>query len=103
MVNGVTGAAGRLISAVQDAVGNAIDGAKKLLGIHSPSRVFREIGRYTMQGAALGVDDDADLLVNSTDDAMRGMISTAQDIAMPGQRRIGRYQLAGREPAIHHR
>jgi phage-related protein len=83
MVNGVTGAAGRLISAVQGAVGNAIDGAKKLLGIHSPSRVFREIGRYTMQGAALGVDDNADLLVNSTDDAMRGMISTAQDIAMP--------------------
>lgn len=84
MVNGVTGAAGRLISAVEGAVGNAIDGAKRLLGIHSPSRVFREIGRYTMQGAALGVDDDADLLVNSTDNAMRGMISTAQDIAVPG-------------------
>lgn len=84
MVNGVTGAAGRLISAVKGAVGNAIDGAKSLLGIHSPSRVFREIGRYTMQGAALGVDDDADLLVNSTDNAMRGMISTAQDIAVPG-------------------
>ena len=80
MVNGVTGAAGRLISAVQGAVGNAIDGAKKLLGIHSPSRVFRKIGRYTMQGAALGVDDDADLLLQSTDNAMRGMISTAQDV-----------------------
>ena len=84
MVNGVTGAAGRLIDSVKGAVGNAIDGAKKLLGIKSPSRVFRKIGQYTMQGAALGVDDDADLLVNSTDDAMRGMISTAQDIAVPG-------------------
>lgn len=83
MVNGVTGAAGRLIGAVKGAVGNAIDGAKKLLGIHSPSRVFREIGRYTMQGAALGVDDDADMLRESTDDAMRGMISTAQDIDWP--------------------
>lgn len=84
MVNGVTGAAGKLIGAVKDAVGNAIDGAKRLLGIHSPSRVFREIGRYTMQGAALGVDDDADVLLRSTDNAMRGMISTAQDIAVPG-------------------
>ena len=83
MVNGVTGAAGRLIGAVKGAVGNAIDGAKKLLGIHSPSRVFREIGRYTMQGAALGVDDDADMLRESTDDALRGMISTAQDIGWP--------------------
>ena len=83
MINGVTGAAGRLIGAVKGAVGNAIDGAKKLLGIHSPSRVFREIGRYTMQGAALGVDDDADMLRESTDDAMRGMISTARDIDVP--------------------
>lgn len=84
LVNGVTGAAGRLISAVKDAVGNAIEGAKNLLGIHSPSRVFRKIGQYTMQGAALGVDDDADVLLKSTDNAMRGMISTARDITVPG-------------------
>lgn len=84
MVNGVTGAASRLIDSVKGAVDDAIDGAKKLLGIHSPSRVFRKIGQYTMQGAALGVDDDADVLLRSTDSAMRGMISTAQDVAMPG-------------------
>lgn len=84
MVNGVTSAAGRLIDSVKGAVGDAINGAKNLLGIHSPSRVFRKIGQYTMQGAALGVDDDADVLLRSTDNAMRGMISTAQDIAMPG-------------------
>lgn len=84
MVKGVTGAAGRLIDSVKGAVGDAIDAAKNLLGIHSPSRVFREIGRYTMRGAALGVDDDADVLSRSTDNAMRGMISTAQDIAIPG-------------------
>lgn len=83
MVNGVTSAASSLIDSVKGAVGDAIDGAKNLLGIHSPSRVFREIGQYTMQGAALGVDDDADVLLRSTDNAMRGMISTAQDIAMP--------------------
>ena len=80
LVNGVTGAAGKLIDAVKGAVGNAIDAAKNLLGIKSPSRVFRKIGQYTMQGAALGVDDDAGLLLKSTDNAMRGMISTAQDI-----------------------
>lgn len=84
MVKGVTSAAGRLIDSVKGAVNDAINAAKNLLGIHSPSRVFREIGQYTMQGAALGVDDDADVLLRSTDNAMRGMISTAQDIAMPG-------------------
>lgn len=80
LIDGVTGAAGRLIDSVKGAVGDAIQGAKNLLGIHSPSRVFRKIGQYTMQGAALGVDDDADLLSKSTDNAMRDMISTAQDI-----------------------
>lgn len=95
LVNGVTGAAGKLIDAVKGAVGNAIEGAKNLLGIHSPSRVFREIGQYTMQGAALGVDDDADLLSKSTDNALRGMISTAQDIAVPG---VG--NVAGGESAV---
>lgn len=80
LVDGVTGAAGKLIDAVKGAVGDAINAAKNLLGIHSPSRVFREIGRYTVQGAALGVDDDADLLFKSTDSAMRGMISTAQNV-----------------------
>lgn len=79
LVNGVTGAAGKLVDAVKGAVDAAIQGAKNLLGIKSPSRVFRKIGQYVMQGAALGVDDDAGLLLRSTDDAMRGMISTAQD------------------------
>lgn len=80
LVNGVIGAAGKLVDAVKGAVGDAIQGAKNLLGIKSPSRVFRKIGQYAMRGAALGVDDDAGLLLKSTDDAMRGMISTAQNI-----------------------
>lgn len=79
LVDGVIGAAGRLVDAVKGVVGGAIQGAKNLLGIKSPSRVFREIGRYAMQGAALGVDDGAGLLLESTDDAMRGMVSTARD------------------------
>lgn len=95
LVKGVTGAASKLIDAVKGAVDDAINAAKNLLGIHSPSRVFRKIGQYAMQGAALGVDDDADSLLQSTDNAMRGMISTAQDIAMPGVNRT-----AGGESAV---
>ena len=95
LVNGVTGAAGKLIDAVKGAVGNAIEGAKNLLGIHSPSRVFREIGQNTKQRAALGVDDDAGLLSKSTDNPLRGMISTARDIAVPG---VG--NAAGGESAV---
>lgn len=83
IVNGITRAAGKVKDAIGGAIGNAIDFAKHILGIASPSRVFREIGQYSMQGAALGVDDDADLLLQSTDNAMRNMVSSAAEYNTP--------------------
>lgn len=56
MIEGVKAMAGRLISAVTGPIGDAVGKAKSLLGIASPSRVFREIGKFTMQGYADGVD-----------------------------------------------
>jgi len=45
-----------IISSVVGAVQSAIDAAKKLLGISSPSKVFAKIGAYTAEGFAGGVD-----------------------------------------------
>jgi hypothetical protein len=59
LVNGITGSAGAIVNAVTGAVGGAITSAKKLLGIASPSKVFAEIGGYTGEGFAAGVDDSA--------------------------------------------
>lgn len=61
MVDGVLGAAGSLIDAVGGVVNDAIGWAKNLLGIASPSKVFREMFGYVMEGAELGVDDNQDL------------------------------------------
>lgn len=55
MIEGVKSMAGRLISSVTGPIGSAIGKAKSLLGIASPSKVFREIGKFTMQGYADGV------------------------------------------------
>jgi phage-related protein len=47
--------------AVHDAmngiVNGAVDGVKRLLGIHSPSTVFAEIGKYSALGFAVGLDN----------------------------------------------
>lgn len=83
IVQGITGAAGSVVGAITGVVGGAIGAAKNLLGIASPSKVFREIGRFSMQGMALGVDDGADLVTGSTDAAMRGMIDSARDAEVP--------------------
>ena len=54
-INGVAGLGQRLIDAVLGPVRGAIDGAKRILGIHSPSRVFRQIGVYTGEGFVQGI------------------------------------------------
>jgi phage-related protein len=54
-VNGVTGMASRLVASVTAPIKDAINGAKSLLGIHSPSRVFRQIGDYVGQGLEQGL------------------------------------------------
>lgn len=55
MLEGIRAYAGRLISAVTGPISDAIGSAKSLLGISSPSRVFAQIGKFTMQGYADGV------------------------------------------------
>lgn len=69
LVDGITGAGGAVLSAITGAVGGAIDGAKKLLGIASPSKVFAEIGTNTGEGMAAGVDASAKT-VNGAIEAM---------------------------------
>lgn len=59
LVNGITGAGSRVLQAMTGVVGGAVDAAKKALGIASPSKVFAEIGGYTAEGFAGGVDDGA--------------------------------------------
>jgi len=59
LANGIASAAGLPLQAITGAVSAAISGAKNILGIHSPSKVFAEIGGYTAEGFAEGVDDTA--------------------------------------------
>lgn len=54
-INGAKSMAGSILSAVTAPIKGAIDGAKSLLGIHSPSRVFRQIGVYVGQGLEGGL------------------------------------------------
>lgn len=77
IANGISGAAGVVVSKITGVVDGAIDAAKNLLGIHSPSRVFRKIFGYVMQGAALGIDDTADEPVKSMRSAVRNVEKAA--------------------------
>jgi hypothetical protein len=56
LANGILGAGPAVLKALSGVVGGAIDSAKKLLGIASPSKVFAEIGAHTAEGMAVGVE-----------------------------------------------
>jgi phage-related minor tail protein len=56
LINGIGSMAKNLVKKAKGVVNGAIEGAKNLLGIASPSRVFMEIGEYTGEGMAIGMD-----------------------------------------------
>lgn len=79
-INGITSMVRRIYGAVQSTVGGAIDAAKSLLGIASPSKVFAEIGRFTSQGFAVGIESE----FRSVRAATAGMTGAAQQgVSMP--------------------
>ena len=55
MINGVKAKASSLISAAKGVVSGAVNAAKNLLGIHSPSRVFFEFGEFVDKGFINGL------------------------------------------------
>ena len=54
LAGGIAAAAGRAATAAINAVKGAIDAAKRLLGIASPSKVFTQFGVFSGEGLAIG-------------------------------------------------
>lgn len=65
LINGIKGAIGNAVAAVKGAASSIVNAAKSALGIHSPSRVFRdEVGRMIPAGLGKGVEANMSLAVN---------------------------------------
>ena len=74
VAGGITGAATELLDAAGNAAGNALDWMKKKLGIHSPSRVFRdEVGKFIPAGIAVGIEQEAYTMQDALDTAANGL------------------------------
>ena len=84
LINGITNAIGGAISAVKNAVSGIIDGAKSLLGIHSPSKVFdREIGRMIPAGLGRGVSENERAATRPVEDMVNSLIPASIVTPMP--------------------
>jgi len=58
LAQGIGNAVGSVIIKVKGYVNNIISSVKKSFGIHSPSKVFAEIGEMNMLGLAQGIEDN---------------------------------------------
>lgn len=96
LIDGILSMGGAVLDAIGGVVGDAIDWAKSLLGIGSPSKLFRQFGDWTMQGLALGIEDGAGAATRSMQRAMRDVYGSASaqrldapSLAAPGAGALG--------------
>lgn len=96
LIDGILSMGGAVLDAIGGVVGDAIDWAKSLLGIGSPSKLFRQFGDWTMQGLALGIEDGAGAATRSMQRAMRDVYGRASakqldapSLAAPGAGALG--------------
>lgn len=69
LIDGVKKLAGKAVDAVKDVGKKLVSGIKGVLGIHSPSKVFEQLGQYTAEGFQIGYSDamsdfEADAMTN---------------------------------------
>jgi tape measure domain-containing protein len=84
LINGITNAIGGAVSAVKNAVSGIIDGAKSLLGIASPSKVFdREIGRMIPAGLGRGVSENERAATRPVEDMVNSLLPSSIVTPMP--------------------
>ncbi|WP_417787517.1 phage tail tape measure protein [Stutzerimonas xanthomarina] len=82
LANGIKKAAGAVKGAVVGAADSSIGWFKEKLGIHSPSRVFAELGGFTMAGLAQG-------LAGGEDGPLKQLAGTAKRLTQAGAVAIG--------------
>lgn len=69
--DGISGAAGWLGDQVRNFASGILDGMKNALGIHSPSRLFRDqVGKDIARGIGVGFTDEMGSVVGQMQDAM---------------------------------
>ena len=95
LVNGLKNGVSRIAEAAKEVAGGALDAAADFLGIHSPSRVFRdEIGRNVALGLAEGIRQNKVPAQKSAEEMSQAVLDAAQK-CLDSHRIYGNLSVAG--------
>ena len=79
IAKGITNAAGDVLDALGDVIGDAIDGVKEWLGIHSPSRLMRDlIGKNMVAGINVGIIEEQPELEKQSKKTVESAVNSMQ-------------------------
>jgi hypothetical protein len=78
-INGIASKAYAVASKAKEIASNAVTAVTNFLGINSPSRVFMEIGKYTAQGMAVGLDKYAYLAEDSASGLAENVVNNVKN------------------------
>lgn len=96
IINGIISMAGALVDTMKNLAKSALEGAKNLLGIHSPSKVFRDdVGQMIGLGMVEGIEESINPVqnaMNALSAASIGKMNASNQIKNSG---YGQVQLAG--------
>ena len=84
--DGIDGSMGKLTGAAKRAADHIVNVTKQVLGIHSPSRVMKELGQYTGEGFEIGVTDSMKSALSTLQqdlDTSAVMLSNVQPFSVP--------------------
>ncbi|MDO4979149.1 MAG: tape measure protein [Candidatus Saccharibacteria bacterium] len=81
--NGLKEGIGNIGKKMGDIFSGAVNGIKNFLGIHSPSRLFAEIGGYMAQGLNNGFSEGGDDLIDTVEDITACAKASLKDIVSP--------------------
>lgn len=74
LVSGIKSGISSVASAISDVASSAVSKAKSALGIHSPSKVFAEIGMYSDKGLAKGLIKYSNVVTKAAGNVANNMI-----------------------------
>ena len=80
LINGITSMIGAAVSAVSKVASSVVSAAKGLLHIGSPSRLFRQYGRWVDQGLIIGLNKDAGAAADASANMAQGVVDAASGI-----------------------
>mgnify|MGYP002508218317 CR=1 FL=1 len=78
-VDGIGSMGMSVVNKATEIAGGAVEAVKNFLGIHSPSRVFKEIGKFTVEGMVVGLDKYGYMAADSASDLASNVLNNVRN------------------------